>query len=126
MSFLIPPRDPRLPDVPLDPVRAMSFWKWSTMCLGIRWKRFRKKLPRTYACDCGWRHRWTCWEQAPAHWKEMQRLICYDCGSVNTTYGGTRAHIVHNPLGHATYPSASEGGWKKLGELRVEPTTDMN
>lgn len=125
MAFL-PSRDPRLPDVPMDPVRAMPFSKSAMMCIGLSWKRYRKKLPRTYACDCGWRFRWTCWEQAPSHWNEVQELICFDCGAVNRVFAGTRVHIVHNPLGHHTYPSAKDGGWSKPGELSVQLTTGNN
>jgi hypothetical protein len=82
--------------VPLDPVRALSTRKYLMLTASIYWRRFRKKLPRDFACDCGWRHVWG--RFGHEQWHQIQTVICHDCGDSYRTLQNTIVSITPNPL----------------------------
>jgi hypothetical protein len=86
-----------VPDpVALDRVRALPTWKYTTLTASIYWRRFRKKLPRHFRCDCGRRRPWELWEHQ--HWDQIQTVTCNDCGDIYRTLQNTIVRIIPNPL----------------------------
>ena len=85
--------------VPLDPIRALSQFAYWKLCLSILIKRRNRKRPvftKDFACDCGWRHKWTMHEHL--HWTEIHTLICTDCGDEHRVLGGGLVGTTKNPL----------------------------
>lgn len=95
--------------VELDRVRALPFRKYLRLRFGISVKQWRKKLPRTFKCDCGWRHKWGWFELE--RWDAIHEITCHDCGSVYRTQQGSIVRVTPNPLGRfiASSPSPDLG-----------------
>jgi hypothetical protein len=53
----------------------------------IYWRRARGKLPKDFACDCGWRHQHGRFEYE--HWNDIQTITCHDCGDIYRTFQNT-------------------------------------
>jgi hypothetical protein len=88
--------EPTTDTVPLDRACALSSWKYAKLTASIYWRRFRKKLPRHFRCDCGWRHTWGLFEHQ--HWDKIQTITCHDCGDIYLTLQNTIVRIIPNPL----------------------------
>jgi hypothetical protein len=94
--------------VPLDPIRALSTRKYLMLTASIYLRRLRKKLPRDFACDCGWRHVWGRFEHE--HWDQIQTVVCYECGDIYRTLHNTIVTIVPNPLNRGLVTDRDRGG----------------
>jgi hypothetical protein len=82
--------------VALDPVRGLSSWNYARLTLSVYWRRFRKKLPRHFRCDCGARYVWSLHEHQ--HWDQIQTITCHECGDIYLTLQNTIVRIIPNPL----------------------------
>jgi hypothetical protein len=82
--------------VPVDRIRALSRWKYNKLVASIFLQRYRKKLPRHFRCDCGWRHKWGLFEHQ--HWSEIQSITCHECGDIYLTLQNTIVRIIPNPF----------------------------
>jgi RNase P subunit RPR2 len=89
----------------LDPVRALSNRKYLMLTASIYWRRFRKKLPMHFTCDCGWKHKW-----GHEQWDQIQTVICHDCGDFYRVYQNTIVQVIPNPLHRCLISDRDRGG----------------
>jgi hypothetical protein len=94
--------------VPLDRTRAMSSWEYARLTASIYWRRSRKKLPRHFRCDCGWRHIWSLFEHQ--HWDKIQSVTCCECGDIYLTLQNTIVRIIPNPLNRCLISDRDRNG----------------
>jgi hypothetical protein len=70
--------------------------------------RARKKLPVSFKCDCGWRHRYGLFEHL--RWNEIHTIACYDCGDIYRVFQNTIVRIIPNPPHRCLISSKATGG----------------
>jgi BrnA antitoxin of type II toxin-antitoxin system len=104
-----------------DPIRALSTRQYLGLTASIYWRRFRKKLPRNFRCDCGAAYVWGRFEYQ--RWDQIHEFACYDCGDIYQTLHNTIVTITPNPLNRCLIAALLAQGKtvKKLVSRRLSP-----